>query len=679
LQVAWSKVVVCAALFVCAASAGAFSMETVAIPMRDGAQLYATVIFPGNPQTEGPWPVILQRNIYGRTLAVTAYLDVFKGYVSVIAELRGRGDSDGEFRFFEDDGWGARQDGADTVAWIHNQPWCNGHIGTFGGSALGAVQTLLAGASQEVTAQVIEAAPSNFYAHLFYQGGVPRRALIEQSLLLLGQSPQDVFQWKLHPAYDDYWRQFNADARAELITAPGLHIGGWWDMFLNATLDHYRARQYHGGPGARGNQKLFLRATTHAPFPPGMPFNPPEPFQVFDAGNDLVDRFYAHWLKGDDTGLHDEPNVYYYVIGDDTAHDGPGWEWRTARHWPPFPPNPMPFYLSADKTLRANLNAVWPGCHAFWFNPRNPVPSLGGADLFGFGANRYFGWGPWDQRALHNRNDILRFQSAPLTEPMEITGAVSVRLFVSSDAVDTDFTAKLLDIYPTGDEREILMLDGIQRVKFRNGYETPAPPLAPGEIVELEIDLAAISLIFNTGHRIGVHISSSNFPRYEVNPNNGDDFPGARPSLVARNTVHTGPAYPSAILLPVRRPHLDTDGDGLPDELEWEHDLDLNNPDTDGDGLPDGWEFYHGLDPLSADGDDGADGDPDGDGFTNEEEYQRGSHPLIPEGQGPGCHGAAAGAASPPPRDVLALTVCALLALWRVQGTRRLGCPAHLR
>lgn len=619
----------------------ALHIQDYQIPMRDGARIYATVILPGNPETEGPWPVTLRRNIYGRIWSVDAYLDVFKGYATVIGEMRGLGENDGEFRFYQDDGWGELQDGVDTVRWILDQPWCDGHVGTVGGSALGMAQTMLAGASQELTCQIIEAAPSNFYKHLFYEGGVLRKALVEQSVLLLGGSSPDVEEWKDHPSYDEFWRQFDADARAEFINTPALLIGGWWDTFQKATLDHYMARQHHGADGARGRQRLIMRATTHAPFPPNLPYRLPDALQIFTAAVDDMARFFEFHLKGVDNGLLDEPPVRYYVIGDDRSHGGPGWEWRTANHWPPFPFEPTPFYLDPRGALTTDIGAVSHGAQSYDYDPENPVDSLGGADLFGFGAGRFFSWGPWDQRTVSDRADVLKYVTPPIEEPLEITGPVTARLYVSSDAVDTDFTAKLVDIYPAGDDREMLMLDSIQRVKYRAGYEVPLPPLTPGEVVEVEIDIGAISLVFNTGHRIGLFISSSNYPRFEVNPNNGDDFPGDRPPVVAHNTIHLGPEFPSVLMLPVRYPDRDSDGDELPDEIEYDQSYDMKNPDTDNDGLPDGWEYRNGLDPASPDGDNGADGDPDHDALTNHEEFRRGSHPLIPEGEEPttGCHG----------------------------------------
>ena len=258
--------------------------------------------------------------------------------------------------------------------------------------------------------------------------------------------------------------------------------------------------------------------------------------------NKYTQRFFRYWLLGEQNGIMDEPAVQYYTVGDLSDPDAPGNEWRTASDWPPFPTKATPFYLSPDGALHAEQVADSPGGLTLMYDPANPVPSLGGATLL-------HKPGVYDQRPVSDRPDVLKFATEPLSAPLEITGRVTVRLYVSTDARDTDFTAKLLDIYPDG--REILMLDGIQRLKFRHGCELP-DYLLPGEIAEIEIDLWSISLIFNTGHRIGLHVSSSNFPRFEVNPNTGKDFPvEGEPMAVAANTVYTGVRHPSALILPV--------------------------------------------------------------------------------------------------------------------------------
>jgi hypothetical protein len=194
------------------------------------------------------------------------------------------------------------------------------------------------------------------------------------------------------------------------------------------------------------------------------------------------------------------------------------------------------------------------------YDPAQPFPTHGGANLL-------LPAGPFDQRTVNEgRTDLLKFATAPLERPIEVTGRVRVVLYVSSDAPDTDFTAKLVDVFPAGDDREILMLDNIRRVKYRSGFEAPAPLLvSPDQVVTIEIDLWSISWIYNTGHRIGLQISSSNYPRFEKNPNTGDDFPKEDNLRVAHNMVHTGKNRPSALFLPLRDATPDEDGDGVKD------------------------------------------------------------------------------------------------------------------
>ena len=511
--------------------------ETVMVAMPDGVEL-ATDYFV--PEGDGPFPVIVARSVYGRAAGWHLAPELAKrGLALVIQDTRGRGTSKGEDRVFGDDGWGERQDGADTVNWVLEQPWCNGTVGTWGMSALGIVQVLMAGATQKVKAQSIAVASSNFYGQVSYQGGVWRKSLIEG--WTKSQKNTYIWEvWKAHPTYDDFWAEYNAEARASKITAPALHIGGWWDIFGQGTLNNFTSRQHDGGEGARGNQKLIMGAWVHGPVKEVGDLVMPDNFN-YDFGG-YGNRFLDHWLLGEDNGIMDEPAVNYYTIGDVTRPDGPGNEWRTANDWPPFPTVETAYYLGADNRLGTEPATGDVKPYTYTYNPADPCPTHGGQNLL-------IPAGPFDQREQGQRADVVTFASDVLEAPLEIAGRVTARLWVSTDAPDTDFTAKLIDVYPDG--REILMLDNIQRLKFRNGF-TKADPLPPGGVGEITIDLWSISLIFDEGHRIGLHVSSSNYPRFEKNPNSGDDFPTDDNLRVANNAIHLGEAHPSALLLPVR-------------------------------------------------------------------------------------------------------------------------------
>jgi len=570
--------------------------------MSDGVKLATDVYVPAEG---GPgFPVILVRSTYGRGLKEAKVFNE-RGYAVVVQDVRGRGESEGEKHVFYPDGWRPDQhDGKDTVAWIQQQPWCNGKIGTYGGSALGITQVLLGPATDGVQFQSIDVAAANFYGDVVYQGGVFRKKLCEGWLTAI-KEPHVIDLWKGHPSYDAFWAYDDATAQAANVTAAAVHIGGWFDIFQKGTINNFLTRQDHGGKGARGNQKLIMRWCGHGP-------DKSTDYTVPDNKFDLHisqkrNALFEHWLKGEDNGIMEDPAVWYYVLGDDKDPDAPGMEWRTADTWPPFPAIDTAYYLGGDGRLSTEPAAAEHVELTFTYDPADPFPTHGGQNLL-------LPYGPWDQRTCdEGRTDLLKFATDPLAEPMEIDGNVRVRLFVSTDAPDTDFTAKLVDIFPEGDGREILMLDNIQRVKYRSGFEKPEPLLtSPDQVVEIAIDLWDMSWVFNTGHRIGLRISSSNYPRFEKNPNTGDDFPKRVATKdadtgedttrevvrVAHNTVHLGKDHPSILILPVRDLDADDDGDGLNVREEWAHGTDFANPDTDGDGIPDGEEVKNKTDPT---------------------------------------------------------------------------------
>ncbi|HDP34921.1 MAG TPA: CocE/NonD family hydrolase [Candidatus Hydrogenedentes bacterium] len=510
------------------------------VPMTDGTLLATDVYLPDG---DGPFPVVLIRSTYSRNQNMNGYIE--KGCAAVIQDIRGMGGSEGEPHVFYYDGWRPGvTDGADTVAWIKAQTWCNGRIATAGGSALGMTQMLLAPATTDICAQYIQVSPSNYYFDVVYLGGVFRKNLVEGWLWAVGQ-PQTIKIYRDIPRYNEFWSYYNTIEAADRITAPAMFVNGWYDIFSQGTIDGFVAREERGGEGARGNNYLIMTWAPHGPdTSPDYALN--ENRHSLCASK-LRDKFFAYHLAGDAAALDALPKVHYYVMGADTP-DAPGNEWRTADKWPPLPAQETAFYLTAGGALEPDP----PGEQSFLefvFDPADPYPTWGGANLLPNLVS-----GPYDQRKYSaTRNDLLKFASAPLKEPLEIVGKVKARLFVSSDAPDTDFTAKLLDIFPEGDDREILMLDNIRRVKTRQGFDRIAPPLqGHDDIVEIEVDLWSIAWVFDKGHRIGLHLSSSNYPRFDVNPNTGADHPAPDEEMrTARNRVHTGAAKASALLLPV--------------------------------------------------------------------------------------------------------------------------------
>jgi putative CocE/NonD family hydrolase len=514
-------------------------LQQVMIPMRDGTKLAADVYL---PKGEGPFPVVVARSVYGRGDNKFAQPFTSQGIAFVPQDTRGRGDSEGRDRVFADDGWMLMQDGFDTISWIRRQTWCNGKVGTWGGSALGITQIWLAAAGAEVDFQSIGVASATFYGEMTYQGGVWRRALCEP--WLKNQQRENVIElWKSHPYLDAFWQSMDSRPRAAHVNAPALHVGGWWDIFQQGTINNFVQRQEHGGAGAVGTQKLIMgpwaHGTHHGPQKLG-DLNLPENYK-FDVEN-LERRLYRHYLLGEQNQAERVPAVHYYTLGDVDDVEGPGNEWRTADSWPPFETVNQSYYLSPGRRLTTELPDDGKEFLEFIYDPQHPCPTHGGANLS-------LPSGPFDQRKVSQRADVLNFTTEPLDKPLEVTGRVSVRLFVSSDAPDTDFTAKLVDIYPDG--REILLLDSIQRVKLRRSLASPSC-LAPGTVGQVDIDLWSISIVFAAGHRIGLQISSSNYPRFEKNPNTGEDFPSDDNLRVTKNRVYTGPHHSSVLILPVR-------------------------------------------------------------------------------------------------------------------------------
>jgi hypothetical protein len=518
--------------------------QTVMVKMSDGTPLATDYYLPGEG---GPsWPVLVARTTYPKGMAMTRVNAFLKaGYAAVVQDTRGLGYSKGMRNVFYTDGWReGLHDGKDTIAWVKSQPWCNGKIATFGESALGITQVLLAPTTADVACQFIEVAPSNFYHNMAFQGGVWHKNLAEGWLALLGLADTIPMYKEGHPCYDEFWTYYNAEAKAPEIHLPAMHVAGWFDIFQQGSINNFVTRQDHGGAGAKGNQKLIIKAAAHMGYD-SRDYKFKSNVHELSIGK-LRDAFLAYWLTGEQNGIMNPPAVWYYTLGDDTDPQAPGNEWRTADTWPPFPTRETPYFLVPDGLLAAEPGTA-PATASFTYDPANPFPTYGGANLL-------MATGPFDQRKVNKgRTDLIQFASAPLTAPIEVTGQCKVKLYVSTDAPDTDFTAKLVDVYPAGDDREILMIDAIQRVKLRNGFEKPAPLLTSAdEVVEITVDLWSTSWVFNTRHRIGLQVSSSNYPRFDKNPNSGDNYPREDNLRIAHNTVHMGKTRPSALVLPVK-------------------------------------------------------------------------------------------------------------------------------
>jgi predicted acyl esterase len=511
--------------------------KTEKLAMRDGIKLATDIYLPSG---EGAFPVILSRTPYSRVKGSGSEAGfTAAGYVFIIQDMRGRSESEGENIPFIGCGWGEHQDGVDTVEWIKKQPWCNGSIGTIGGSAGGITQNLLAGAAPgAMKAQYISVAPADMYTDVGYIGSAFRKADVENWTQGNKFDARALSIMHEHPSYDAYWRGNDTNTKFEVMNVPAVNIGGWFDMFAQGTIDQFVGRQHRGAPGSKGTQKLIMGPWHHGvgQMPAGqLTFPNAKPPQQYNSG-----RWFEHYLKGTDNGIEKEPAVAYYVMGDTSTSGAPGNEWRYANDWP-IPAKETPVYFTAGKKLAQEAPVAGTAHHEYTFDPAHPCPTIGGNNLT---IER----GPMDQRKIESREDAVVFTSEVLDKPVEITGRLWAKIFVSSSAGDTDLSVRICDVYPDG--RSMLMVEGIQRLRYRKSREKPEP-LTPGQIEEVTVDCWSTSLIINTGHRIRVMITSSNFPRFDVNPGTGKPWSDDGEKVKQTNRIYCDAEHPSRLLVPV--------------------------------------------------------------------------------------------------------------------------------
>jgi putative CocE/NonD family hydrolase len=525
----------------------------VAVPMRDGVRLSANVFRPGEP---GRYPTILQRTPYGKGDAITANYQSFvnHGYVVVVQDVRGRYRSGGTFEPINQE----IADGGDTLNWIARQPWSDGGVGMYGGSYLGIAQWKAAmtqnphlkaifpyvsgdddyrdryystGGAMQIGHRLLWFA-ENMRAPRFvppdfktYVAALPVRAAD------LAATGHRLDAWRIvadHPAYDDFWKATSVREHLKDIHIPVYSVGGWYDNFVESDLDAFSIHHKHSpddrimiGPWAH----VFSATVAKADFGKDA-LVPLRPYQL---------RWFDRWLKNSGVPESAHP-VRIFVMGIN--------QWRDEDEWPPARARNVKFYLDAGGQLGNK-----PDSHAapdtFVYDPRNPVPTMGGSLCCN---PRVFPWGPLDQRPVEKRRDVLVYSTAPLASPTEVTGPVKVVLHVASSAPDTDFTAKLVDVFPDGTARNLT--DGILRMRYRDSLEAPRL-MTPGEVYKVTIDAGVTSNVFLAGHRIRMEISSSNFPRFDRNPNTGGLVADAKETRKAMQTVYYEHERYSYALLPV--------------------------------------------------------------------------------------------------------------------------------
>jgi putative CocE/NonD family hydrolase len=541
------------------------------VPMRDGVKLVADVYLPAG---RGPWPVILMRTPYNRAAGEGAAQPFREHYAVVVQDTRGRYESGGEFSPF----FSEVNDGYDTVEWAAAQPWSNGQVGMTGGSYLGIVQVLAAIARPPHLKAIFPiVTPSDFYGDTVFTGGALRQELFQGWMALMAASvhppssaapgfdpsrlgelwkhrplrdskpveaggPAYVRAWDsffAHPYRDSFWDPIRVPAQFDQVQAPAFFVGGWYDIFGPATVVNFRGWRDHGGsPSARGGTRMLIGPWTHGVNGPAGDLDP-GPIGRVDL-NALSLRWFDHWLRGVDNGIEREPPVHVFALGAN--------EWRDYPDWPPPGARSRRLFLIPDPggdLHGGSLTLTRPHGKSFTrfrYDPADPVPTTGGPTFLVPAGQK-------DQRAVEERPDVALFSTPALKQDVEITGEVTARLFVRSSEPDTDFTAKLVAVQPDG--RAVNILDGIRRLRTYRSYDRPRQ-VTPGREVPLEIDLGATDAVFHAGWRIRLEVSSSNFPRFDRNPNTGAPFGTDTELRTADNEILHDATMSSSLTLPIR-------------------------------------------------------------------------------------------------------------------------------
>jgi putative CocE/NonD family hydrolase len=508
-----------------------------------------------------------------------------RGYVVIIQDVRGRYTSEGEWYPFRHE----QADGFDTVEWAAALPFSDGKVGMMGASYVGATQMLAAIAQPpHLVAIAPNVTASNYHEGWTYQGGAfeqwfdqnwtsqlaqnTLRRLIEQNTNALvgvptlplanypvfnfGQLPADAqltaalapyyHDWLAHPDYDDYWKQVSIEENFSRIAVPMLQVGGWYDIFCAGTLRNYMGAKAHGSTeAARTQQHLLIEIGGHAGFGRRIGDVDFGPHATENGYTNVILDWYDFLCKGIRNEFATDKPVKLFVMGAN--------EYRQEDDWPPPQAQPTKYFLHSagkENSLRGDgsLSTSTPKSEpagAYVYNPANPVPTIGGPLCC---DAEHMEPGPRDQRAVENRDDVLVYSTGPLARDLEVTGPVIADLFVKSSAVDTDFTAKLVDVAPDGFAQDLT--EGILRMRYRASPEH-AVLMNPGQIYEISLDLWATSNVFLRGHSLRLEISSSNFPRFDRNLNTGEEIKFARTFVAATNTILHDAQHPSALVLPV--------------------------------------------------------------------------------------------------------------------------------
>lgn len=557
--------------------------------MRDGVILRANIF---RPADEGTYPVALTRTPYGKNfISASPILDAVRmaraGYIVVIQDVRGRFDSEGEWTPFANEG----ADGYDSVEWAASLPGSNGNVGMWGASYFGFTQWIAAalnpphlkaimpaitwadtrdgttwrGGAFELGTSAdwyLKAVAFDTLLKRYADAPAPEKmraigTLVHQmnrlhtegyaSLPLKDFEP--LKQLNLAPELEnlitqpnsrEYARPFSIAEFYDQVQVPAYNIGGWYDIFLQGTLQNFSALRADGSTPEARQAKMLIGPWAHVNYGNvvgEMDFGFASNMSFINIQTDLTgltQRWFDCWLKGIDNGILNEPPVKLFIMGANL--------WRDEHEWPLARTSYTPYYLHGGGLLSTDAPEDEAPDH-FTYDPASPTPTYGGALLM----HPLFYPGVKDQRPIEQREDVLSFTSEPLEQDTEVTGPIVVKLWAASDAPDTDFVARLIDVYPDGFAHNLT--DGIIRARYRNG-DTPEL-LQPGEAYEFTINLWATANLFKAEHRIQIDIASASFPRWDRNPNTGEAFGVSAAMRPAQQTILHDAAHPSHVILPL--------------------------------------------------------------------------------------------------------------------------------
>lgn len=589
----------------------ALFQKDLMIPMRDGVRLATDIYRPatGGDVVAEKLPVLLQRTPYDKSR--TSYVEAAEffarhGYVVALQDVRGRYGSEGVFTKYIGEG----RDGYDTIEYLADLPYTDGRVGMWGTSYGAHVQANAAKLRPPHLRTIVVnmGGMYNGWDHKIRNHGafelqqltwafrqlaeeaddpvvleMMRRERIHDWLQALplrkGLNPLSVapnfedyiLTMMTHGDYDTYWKHPDinwAEFYDQTADIPILLVSGWYDSYCGGTIENYLglAKRLSSpvhlvmGPWVHGGNTRSAAGKVE--------LGPDAALSDFPREFHL--RWFDRFLKDRRDDSEDESPVRVFVMGTGDGHKDEngrlyhGGYWRNEEEWPLPGTVSTPFYFYADGTLRESPppDAVSPTTYTY--DPRHPVPTIGGSFS---STSPVFDPGAFDQREredlygssppylpLEARHDVVVFQTEPLAETVEVVGPIPVELYVSSTAVDTDFTAKLVDVYPPSADFpsgfDMNITDGILRARYRNGPERQEL-MRPGEVYRLVLEPFPTANVFKKGHRIRIDVSSSNFPRFDVNPNTGEPLGKNRRTVTADNTIYHDAKHPSHVALPI--------------------------------------------------------------------------------------------------------------------------------